>query len=55
MLYEVITVYPRDVLEQVVAIAHSHDLVLFADEIYDRILYDDAVHVPLATLTDDLV
>ncbi len=48
-------VYPRDVLEQVVAIAHSHDLVLFADEIYDRILYDDAVHVPLATLTDDLL
>lgn len=48
-------VYPRDVLEEIVAIAHSRDLILFADEIYDRILYDDAVHVPLATLSDDLL
>lgn len=48
-------VYPRAVLEELVAIAREHDLVLFADEIYDKILYDDAVHVPLAALSDDLL
>jgi alanine-synthesizing transaminase len=43
------------VLEDIVKLAHEHDLILFADEIYDKILYDDAVHVPLASLTDDLL
>lgn len=48
-------VYPRAVLEELVAIAREHDLVLFADEIYDKILYDGAVHVPLASLSEDLL
>lgn len=48
-------VYSRELLEGIVAIAREHDLVLLADEIYDKILYDDAVHVPLAALTDDLL
>lgn len=43
-------VYPRPILEALVRIAEEHRLVLFSDEIYDRILYDDAVHVPVATL-----
>ncbi|AUG79438.1 aminotransferase [Kitasatospora sp. MMS16-BH015] len=47
-------VYPREVLEGIVEIARRHDLVLYADEIYDKILYDDAEHVPLATLAPDL-
>ncbi|MFD0276537.1 pyridoxal phosphate-dependent aminotransferase [Kitasatospora sp. NPDC127111] len=47
-------VYPREVLEGLVEIARRHKLVVYADEIYDKILYDDAEHVPLATLAPDL-
>ncbi|MFF7590271.1 pyridoxal phosphate-dependent aminotransferase [Kitasatospora purpeofusca] len=47
-------VYPREVLEGLVGIARRHQLVIYADEIYDKILYDDAEHVPLATLAPDL-
>ncbi|MFJ1709008.1 pyridoxal phosphate-dependent aminotransferase [Kitasatospora sp. NBC_00374] len=47
-------VYPREVLEGIVEIARRHQLVVYADEIYDKILYDDAEHVPLATLAPDL-
>ncbi|MFD7593163.1 pyridoxal phosphate-dependent aminotransferase [Kitasatospora sp. NPDC059812] len=47
-------VYPREVLEGIVEIARRHRLVVYADEIYDKILYDDAEHVPLATLAPDL-
>ncbi|HEY2512594.1 MAG TPA: pyridoxal phosphate-dependent aminotransferase [Polyangiaceae bacterium] len=45
-------VYPREVLTRLVDVARRHDLVCFSDEIYDRILYDGAAHVPLATLCD---
>jgi len=45
-------VYPRAVLERLVRIAEEHKLVLFSDEIYDRILYDKAEHVPVATLCE---
>ncbi len=38
-----------------VNIAKEHNLVLLADEIYDKILYDDAVHIPMASLTDDVL
>ena len=34
--------------------AREHDLIVFADEIYDKILYDGAVHHPIATLSDDV-
>lgn len=47
-------VYTQEILEQIVAIARDNELVICADEIYDRILYDDAVHTPMATLTGDL-
>ena len=43
-------VYSADNLKQIVALAEKYNLVVFADEIYDRIVYDDAVHIPLATL-----
>jgi alanine-synthesizing transaminase len=49
------SVYPRDLLEDVVKLAQEHDLILFSDEIYDKILYDGATHVPLASLTEDLL
>jgi alanine-synthesizing transaminase len=45
-------VYPREVLERLVRIAERHRIVLFSDEIYDRILYDGAEHVPVATLCE---
>jgi len=48
-------VYSRELLEGLVKIAQENDLILFADEIYDKILYDGAIHIPLATLVDDLL
>ena len=48
-------VYQRELLEQLVAIGREFDLVMFADEIYDKILFDDEQYVPLASLTDDLL
>lgn len=48
-------VYKADVLQKLVALAREHSLLLLADEIYDRIIYDDAQHVSLATLAPDLL
>lgn len=48
-------VYERGMLEALVEIALEHDLVLLADEIYDKITYDDAQYIPLASLTEDLL
>ena len=42
-------VYGREVLEQIVELARKHQLLLLADEIYDKILYDDAKHISLAS------
>jgi alanine-synthesizing transaminase len=47
-------VYPREVLEGIVELARKHNLIIFADEIYDKILYDDEVHIPLASLAQDV-
>jgi len=47
--------YSRELLEQVVAIAREHQLVLFADEVYDKVLYDGAVHTPIASLSEDVL
>ena len=48
-------VYPEHVLQGIVEVARKHGLMILADEIYDRILFDDAEHVSLATLADDLL
>jgi len=48
-------VYPKPVLEGIVALARRHNLIIFADEIYDKILYDDAEHTSVATLAPDLL
>ncbi len=45
--------YPKSLLEQLVQFAEQHGLLLFADEIYDRILYDSAQHTPLASLVQN--
>jgi alanine-synthesizing transaminase len=47
-------VYPRQVLSDIADVARENSLVVLADEIYDKILYDDAVHVPFATLAPDV-
>jgi alanine-synthesizing transaminase len=48
-------VYSEELLLQIVELARQHGLIIYADEIYDKILYDDAVHVPLARLADDVL
>lgn len=48
-------VYPRDLLEGILDLARRHQLLVIADEIYDKILYDDAVHHCAATLAPDLL
>ncbi|GGE49982.1 aminotransferase [Halopseudomonas oceani] len=48
-------VYPREVLEQLAQVAREHNLILFADEIYDKILYDGAVHESLASVAPDVL
>ena len=48
-------VYTREVLEGIANIAREHSLLLLADEIYDRILFDDAKHIPMATIAPDLL
>lgn len=48
-------VYPRRILQQIVDIAREHQLLILSDEIYDRILYDDAEHIPTASLAPDLL
>ena len=46
--------YPDSILLQIIELAREFELCLFADEIYDKILYDEAVHTPLASLCDDV-
>jgi alanine-synthesizing transaminase len=48
-------VYSRPVLESLAQIAREHDLIVYADEIYSRITYDDAVHIPMATIAPDIL
>ena len=48
------SVYPTPVLQEIVEFARQNDLVIFADEIYDKILYDDVAHRSVCTLADDI-
>ncbi|MCU0325717.1 MAG: pyridoxal phosphate-dependent aminotransferase [Spirosomaceae bacterium] len=47
-------VYEDDILKGIVKIAEEHNLIVFADEIYDKILYDGRKHTPIATLSNDV-
>ncbi len=49
------TLYPKELLEKIVEIAREHNLVIFSDEIYDRLVMDDLEHVSTATLCPDLL
>lgn len=46
-------VYSKEALQQVVNLATEKGLIIYADEIYERIVYDDAEHIPLASLVTD--
>lgn len=47
--------YSDDLLKAIVQIAREHDLVLFADEVYDKVLYDDVHHTAIASLSEDVL
>lgn len=47
--------YPVEVLQQIVEVARQHQLIVFADEIYDKTLYDEASHTSIASLADDVL
>ncbi|UJF19948.1 pyridoxal phosphate-dependent aminotransferase [Vibrio sp. SS-MA-C1-2] len=48
-------VYSRDLLLEIIEVARQHNLIIFADEIYDKILYDGAQHTSVCTLADDVL
>ena len=48
-------VYNRDTLAKIHDVAAEHGLILFADEIYDKITYDETEHVSMASICDDLI
>ncbi len=47
--------YPKEILEGIIEIARHHGLVIFADEIYDKVLYDGNEHISMASLADDVL
>lgn len=49
------SVYPKEVLKQIVEVAEKHNLIIFSDEIYDKVLYDGAKHIPTASLSEDVL
>ncbi|NVK21961.1 MAG: pyridoxal phosphate-dependent aminotransferase [Kangiellaceae bacterium] len=48
-------VYPKEFLLQLIEVARQHDLIIFSDEIYDKILYDDTELTSTASLSDDVL
>lgn len=49
------SLYPREILEKIVNLAREHELILFADEIYDRLVMDGLEHIALSSLAPDLL
>ncbi len=47
--------YPDEVLLQIIELARQHQLIIYADEIYDKVLYDGATHTSIASLCDDVL
>ena len=48
-------VYPPEVLAQIVEVARQHQLIIYADEIYDKVLYDQVTHTSIASLAPDVL
>lgn len=49
------SVYPEEILQGIIELARKHSLIIFSDEIYDKILYDQAKHIPIASLAQDVL
>jgi alanine-synthesizing transaminase len=49
------SVYSKEILEEIIELARINNLIIYSDEIYDKIVYDDAVHIPIASLADDVL
>ena len=47
--------YPDSVLLEIIAIARAHDLIIYADEVYDKVLYDGVTHTAIASLSEDVL
>ena len=47
--------YPKEILEQIVEVARRNDLIIFADEIYDRLVMEGEEHIAIASLAPDLL
>jgi len=47
--------YSDEMLKEIIQIAREHQLIIFADEIYDKMLYDGATHTSMASLADDVL
>lgn len=47
--------YPDDLLKEIIEIARQHQLIIYADEIYDKVIYDGAKHTAIASLADDIL
>lgn len=48
-------IYPDDLLKEIIEIARQHQLIIFADEIYDKMLYDGHTHTSIASMADDVL
>lgn len=48
-------VYSEDLLREIVELAREHDLIIFADEIYSKIVYDGAEYIPLSRLSEEVL
>lgn len=46
--------YPKEILEEIINVAREHRLIIFSDEIYDRLLFDNGKHISVASLAPDL-
>ena len=47
--------YPDSVLKEIIQIAREHHLIIYADEVYDKVLYDDVQHTSIASLAEDVL
>jgi alanine-synthesizing transaminase len=47
--------YPDDLLKEIVEIARQHDLIIYADEVYDKVLYDGVEHTAIGSLSEDVL
>ena len=48
-------VYPKEILEGIVKISEDNELIIFSDEIYDHIIYDNLPYTHMASLTEDVL